>query len=192
MSRFVALDVETPNSRNDRMSAIGIAVLEDGRIVDRFVSPVNPETYFDSFNVALTGISPLTVADAPTFGELWQLLRPLLESGTLLAHNAPFDLSVLAHCLAAYGIAWQPTVPYLCTVRMARRVVGAFTENHRLNTLCDYYGIPLDHHRAGSDAEACALLFARLCETADPAPFLRRFDLTACRTVPPARLAPHR
>ena len=28
--RFIAFDVETPNSRNDRMSAIGITVIENG------------------------------------------------------------------------------------------------------------------------------------------------------------------
>ena len=31
--RYVAFDVETPNRYNNRMSAIGIAVVEDGRIV---------------------------------------------------------------------------------------------------------------------------------------------------------------
>ena len=30
MERFVAFDVETPNAANDRMSAIGIAVIEEG------------------------------------------------------------------------------------------------------------------------------------------------------------------
>ena len=32
MSRYIAFDVETPNSRNDRMSALGLSVIEDGRI----------------------------------------------------------------------------------------------------------------------------------------------------------------
>ena len=32
--RYIAFDVETPNSRNDRMSSIGIAVVEDGRIAE--------------------------------------------------------------------------------------------------------------------------------------------------------------
>ncbi len=32
MARFVAFDVETPNRWNDRMSAIGITVIEDGEV----------------------------------------------------------------------------------------------------------------------------------------------------------------
>ena len=43
MARFVAFDVETPNRWNDRMSAIGITVLEDGEIVEEFYSLVDPE-----------------------------------------------------------------------------------------------------------------------------------------------------
>ena len=40
MDRYIAFDVETPNRFNSRMSAIGIAVVEDGRIVDSFYSLV--------------------------------------------------------------------------------------------------------------------------------------------------------
>ena len=40
--RYIAFDVETPNSVNDRMSAIGITVMERGRVVDEFYSLVNP------------------------------------------------------------------------------------------------------------------------------------------------------
>ena len=45
-ARYVVFDVETPNSSNNRMSAIGIAVVEDGRLVKELSTLVNPETYF--------------------------------------------------------------------------------------------------------------------------------------------------
>jgi len=32
-NRFIAFDVETPNARNNRISAIGITIVENGRIV---------------------------------------------------------------------------------------------------------------------------------------------------------------
>lgn len=51
MYRYVVFDVETPNHYGDRMSAIGISVIEDGRIAEEFFSYVNPETYFDVFNI---------------------------------------------------------------------------------------------------------------------------------------------
>ena len=61
MARFVAFDVETPNAFNNRMSAIGVSVLEDGVITEEFYSLVNPEADFDWFNIQLTGITPEAV-----------------------------------------------------------------------------------------------------------------------------------
>lgn len=87
MARFVAFDVETPNRWNDRMSAIGITIVEDGEVVEEFYSLVDPEEPFDSFNVQLTGIDEQTVWGQPNFGELWPVIEPLMSSGMLLAHN---------------------------------------------------------------------------------------------------------
>ena len=154
MARFVVFDVETPNSFNNRMSAIGISVIEDGKIVEEFYSLVNPETHFDYFHVRLTGISEESVADAPTFGQLWPKIQPLMESGLLVAHNAAFDMNVLKKCLQAYEIDWKPYAHYICTVQMGRQLLPGI--GHKLNELCDYYGIELDHHQADSDSHACA------------------------------------
>ena len=159
MQRYVAFDVETPNEMNHRISAIGITVIEDGQIVHDFYSLVNPETRFAPFNIRLTGITPEQAAAAPSFPVLWPRIAPLLENGTLVAHNARFDLSVLGTCLRDYGIVWQKNVPYLCTVQMGRKILPGMS--HRLNVLCDFYGIDLNHHHADSDSHACAELLLR-------------------------------
>ncbi|MBE6908982.1 MAG: hypothetical protein E7474_05190 [Ruminococcaceae bacterium] len=173
--RYIAFDVETPNSANDRMSAIGVAIVEDGEIVDEFYSLVNPETHFDRFNISLTGITPEMVADQPTFPELWDNMAPMMEGGLLVAHNAPFDMSVLAKCLRYYGISWYPRVKYACTCQMSRR---AFPElpNHKLNTLCEYLHLGLDHHHAGSDSRACGEILLRCLKNGtDIRPFIRTY-----------------
>ena len=157
--RYVCFDVETPNSRNDRMSAIGIAVVEDGVITSEFFSYVNPEEPFDAFNTELTGISAETVTGAPAFRELWPQIKPLMSSGILVAHNAPFDMGVLKKCLLDYGIAWKERAPYVCTVRIGRAVLPNMS--HRLNDMCRYYQIGLDHHKADSDSHACAEILIR-------------------------------
>ena len=155
--RFVVFDVETPNFKNDRMSAIGVTVVEDGHIVWDFDTLINPEARFDRFNIALTGITPAAAAEAPTFPEVWRELRPIFDGGVLIAHNAPFDMGVLAKCLGHYGIFWRHSAPYACTCQMARRCYP-FLPNKKLVTLCDYLDIALDHHRAGSDAHAAAMI----------------------------------
>ena len=182
-TRFIAFDVETPNSANDRMSAIGITVVEDGEILQRFSTLINPETYFHPFNIQLTGITPDMASAAPTFPELWETIEPMMSSGVLIAHNAPFDMRVLSKCLRAYGIQWQPTTTYACTCRMGKACYPAL-ENHRLNTLCYHLHIPLNHHDAGSDSEGCAkLLVNYLKRGLDITRFLRRYDMQQSRTL---------
>ena len=185
MERFVAFDVETPNAANDRMSAIGIAVIEEGELVYSFSSLIDPEVHFDAFNIRLTGISEDTVREAPSFAGVWPEIGPLLQSGVLLAHNASFDLRVLACCLDAYGIDMPRYLRYACTVQMGRRCYPELP-NHRLDTLCRYRGIALDHHRADSDSLACAKLLLDYEKYGlDPAAFLRVYDWWMRRTVSP-------
>ncbi len=162
MNRYIAFDVETPNEKNNRMSAIGISVIEDRKIVDSFFSYVNPEQPFDRFNIELTGINEEKVADAPAFPELWEKIRPIMESGILVAHNARFDMGVLRSCLRDYGINWKPTEKAICTVLIGRDILPDIS--HRLNSMCDYYGIALHHHQADSDSRACAEILLRYIE----------------------------
>lgn len=183
MKRYVAFDVETPNSRNDRMSSIGIAIIEDGRIRRKFHTLIDPETYFSPFNVELTGITPEMVTGAPAFDRVWDVIGPAMQSGLLIAHNAPFDMSVLAKCLRAYCIDAPSSLNYACTVQMGRKAYP-FLPDHRLDTLCDHLGIPLEHHRADSDALACAKLLLDyqqkgLC----PESFMRTYDLSSFKTL---------
>ena len=181
--RYIAFDVETPNYANDRMSAIGITVIEDGLIIDEFYSLVNPEVPFSPFNISLTKITPEMVRDQPAFPQLWEKIRPIMESGVLIAHSAPFDMSVLAQCLKAYKIEWQPFARYACTCVMGRACYPELG-NHRLDTLCSYLKFDLDHHNAGSDSRACAmLLLDYLRHGVDIGRYLRRYDLILRKTV---------
>ena len=160
--RYVVYDVETPNALNDRMSAIGISVIEDGKIVKEFFSYVDPETHFDPFNVELTGIDEDVVRGKPTFPELWKEIEPIMSDGILVAHNAVFDLGVLKKCLEDYGITWKPSVKYACTVQIGRKLLPDM--KHNLKVMCEYYGIPLDHHKADSDSHACAEILIKYFE----------------------------
>ena len=174
--RYIAFDVETPNRFNNRMSAIGISVVEDGRIIDSFYSLVDPEQPFDWFNTQLTGIDSRAVRGAPTFPELWRRIEPVMDSGLLVAHNAGFDMGVLKKCLRGYGISWHPQVQGVCTVSMGRRLLPGIS--HRLNDMCEFYGIDLSHHQADSDSRACAMILLRYLESgADPGRYIRNYTM---------------
>lgn len=183
MQSYTVFDVETPNYTNDRISAIGITTVTDNAITDSYYTLVNPETHFDYFNIRLTGITPESVEDKPTFPELWEKIEPLMTSGILVAHNASFDMSVLAKCLNFYAISCPQEIEYACTCQIGRRCLPCM-ENYKLDTLCDALSIPLDHHNAGSDSTACAkLLLHYLDGGADIKRFIRRYNISGVCTV---------
>lgn len=180
-NRYIVFDVETPNSKNDRMSSIGITVVEALKIKEEYNYLINPEEPFDDFNIELTGISPDMVKDKATFGELWNTVSPVLTSGILIAHNAPFDMGVLAKCLEAYNINCGRIANYACTCMIARRFFPSLP-NCRLNTISDYLNIKLDHHNALSDSHACAeILIHYLKNGVNIKNFMKQYDLkTKC------------
>ncbi len=58
-----------------------------------------------------------------------------------------------------YAIVCETTLNYACTARIGRAVLPNM--GHRLNDLCRYYKIGLDHHKADSDSRACAEILIR-------------------------------
>ena len=55
---------------------------------------------------------------------------------------------------------WKPYVRYTCTVQLGRRMQPGMS--HKLNDVCDRYGICLNHHQANSDSRACAEILLAL------------------------------
>ena len=161
--RIVAIDVETPNGRDAAICQIGIVVAEFGEIVKTEQYLVDPEVPFDPQNVAIHGITPADVKNAPNFPTLWPRIAHWFTDSVLVAHNAAFDLGVLTGTLARYGIP-APEITYCCTVQMARRRFSRETYgSYRLDTLCAAFDVPLPrHHDALCDALACYKLYREL------------------------------
>jgi DNA polymerase III subunit epsilon len=158
---LIALDFETATAQLDSPCELGLAVVRGGVVREVHNWLIKPASwpYFSPYNVAVHGIRPEHVADAPTFGEVWEEVRPIMHHATIVAHNASFDMSVLRTTLARCRIP-HPLFQYFCSVSMARRVWPAMPK-FDLKTLCTRHGIPLKHHRAGNDAEATAELVLR-------------------------------
>ncbi len=151
--RFVAIDFETADHGRDSACAVGLVRVEDGVMthrVHRYIRPPRSEFVFTHIH----GITWQDVAGEPAFPEVWSQVEPLLAGVDFLAaHHAPFDRGVLGACCATGGLP-APALEWRCTVRLARRVLRIRPAN--LRHVCDTLGIPLRHHEALSDAEACA------------------------------------
>ncbi|MHB1153516.1 MAG: 3'-5' exonuclease [Eubacteriales bacterium] len=163
MNRIIAFDVETPNRRNDRICSIGLTIIENGEVVDSFYYLVNPECEFDPLNIDIHGIHPGDVASAPTFDKVWNEIGSLFRENLVAAHNATFDLCVLKKVLSHYHYD-ETIINYICTVDLSR-ANNHKVFNHKLSTLCDYFGIHHDHHNAVSDSNACACILCNYINT---------------------------
>ena len=153
MSNFIVIDFETANANRNSACALGLVKVSDGKIVHEechFIRPPSPFFRFTNIH----GITWADVAEAPDFGKVWEDIEGQFdEVDFVAAHNASFDRGVLNACWDTYGKI-NPALSYLCTVRLARNLWGLHPT--RLPDVCNFLGIKLDHHRADSDARACA------------------------------------
>jgi len=151
---FVAIDFETANSSRNSACSLGAVLIENGKIVQRKYSLINPEVPFHRFCTYIHGITEETVQDAPTFSQIHKSVFDMLDGHIIVAHNAGFDMAVLADSCRARGLA-VPNSSSFCSVEMARKAWPEMS-HHKLNSLCTHFNIPLKHHNAIEDATACA------------------------------------
>ena len=150
---FVAIDFETADNGADSACSVGLVRVEALKVVRRETVLIRPPRSRVLFT-HVHGITWSMVAAEPPFADVWPKLAPMLDGAThLVAHNAPFDRRVLEACCRVAGHA-VPALPFLCTVQMARKKWQLRPAN--LPAVCRFLNIPLNHHDAGSDAEACA------------------------------------
>lgn len=151
--RFAAIDFETANHSRDSACAVGVVIVDGQRIVDRVYQLIRPPTSEFTFT-PIHGLTWRDVRSAPTFAELWpDLARRIGTVEFLASHNAPFDSGVLSSCCRTHRL---PAIrrPFVCTVQVARQMWSIYPT--KLPDVCARLCIPLRHHQADSDAEACA------------------------------------
>lgn len=154
---FIAMDFETANYEAHSACALGLIFVKNNQILGHYYSLIRPETHFAPSHIQVHGIFPKDVINSPEFPQVWEQIRPYFDSWPLVvAHNMPFDRSVLKGSLTYYGLE-MPKMMTLDTVQTSRHFLKkGLVRNHRLNTLATYYNIPLNHHDALDDARACA------------------------------------
>jgi DNA polymerase III subunit epsilon len=74
------------------------------------------------------------------------------QADYLVAHNAGFDRNVLHRCCQHAEVEFS-AMNFACTVKLARLAWNI--RPTRLSDVCGSLGISLNHHHAGSDADAC-------------------------------------
>ena len=154
--KFAVVDVETTGGAGllNRITEIGIVLLDGLREVGTFHSLVDPCTPITPYVRNLTGITDEMVRGKPQFSELADNLSHLFDGRIFVAHNVQFDCRMVSSEFKRAGIKFDP--PRLCTVKLSRRVFPGFA-SYSLNNLTASLGLPgFNHHRAMDDTYACA------------------------------------
>lgn len=156
METFVAIDFETATAQRASACAIGWSKFDDGVQTQSGATLIDPRIAPDEwsgFNIHIHGIHPEDVVGAPDFIAAWNHVCDVAGGSPLAAHNASFDISVARAEMLRFGV--QPTpFHYTCSAALAR-VAWPEMLSVSLQILADELDIDLDHHDAGSDANAC-------------------------------------
>ncbi len=156
---YAIVDIETTggNFKNGRITEIAIYRHDGERIVDEFVSLVNPECYIPDYITQLTGITNQMVQKAPFFPQIARRVLDITSEAVFVAHNATFDYNFIRAEFASLGYDFNRTT--LCTVKMSRKLLPGYP-SYSLGNLTQALGITIQgRHRAGGDAFATAQLF---------------------------------
>ncbi|WP_286760510.1 exonuclease domain-containing protein [Salegentibacter sp. UBA1130] len=159
---YAVVDIETTGGKYNEEGITEIAIYKfDGlKVVDQFISLVNPEKPIQPFVVNLTGINNDMLRNAPKFYEVARRIVEITEDCVLVAHNAKFDYRILRTEFKRLGFDFERRS--LCTVELSKKLIPG-QASYSLGKLVRALGIPLsDRHRASGDAQATVKLFKML------------------------------
>lgn len=160
-NKFVVFDIETTgfSAVNDRIIEIGAVKVENGEIVDRYSTFVNPERPIPFEIEKLTGINDGMVVDAAVIEDILPEFLAFSEDCIMVAHNAEFDMSFIKENCRRMNLLRKFTV--VDTLAMARSMLPDL-KNYKLDTVVEAVGGTLEnHHRAVEDAESTADIFVK-------------------------------
>lgn len=163
--KIACIDFETANPFWGSICAVGMTVIEDGKIVhslNTYIKPHPEHGVFNRDNIRVHGIKPEMVKDSPEFKDIYPQIKPYIENGFVAAHNSSFDIVCLKDVLTLYNIP-IPGFEYICTCEISRKAWQGL-KNYRLKTVATHLGHKFKHHDAGEDAEASANILIKAME----------------------------
>lgn len=170
MAEYVAFDLETTGFRPgvDHIIQIGaVRFDETGRILGRFETFVNPHCPIPQAVSDLCHITDADVAGGLEERDAVFRLAAFCKGAELVGHSGHFDRSF---CAVFAPLAFRKERVLYDTYWIASAFIPK-ADKHSLIALAQRFGVRHDQpHRAPSDAEATALLFATFIEMAKNAP----------------------
>lgn len=160
---FTVIDLETTglNPKTEKIIEIGAVRVRDGVVTEQFTTLVNPGRKLEERIIELTGICDKDLETAPFIEDVLPNLIAFIGEDILVGHRVLFDFSFIKKAAVNMNLPFERKG--IDTLKLARRFLPEL-QSKRLPFLCEYYGIPLQAHRAVEDAGATAALYQKLAE----------------------------
>ena len=161
---FIAIDLETTgvSYRVDKIIEIGALKVIGGKIVDTFVSLINPGIPIPPDATHINRITNAMVNNQPTFKDIFPSFVTFIEDLPLVAHNAPFDAKFLVSAFNNFDT--ELPNQFIDTLSISRKFFPN-SPNHKLATLNTYLDLNgYASHRALDDAYVTYLLYMKCFE----------------------------
>lgn len=160
---FVVIDVETANPNPRSICQIGIATFQNDSLSSVWGSLIDPEDSFSALNIAIHGIRPHHVTDAPNWVDIQYELRSRLEKRVVASHTY-FDFRAVRSANERYGIPGISWADWVDTCKVAR-TAWPHLSSHRLSSLAHAFGISYQPHDATEDARCAGEILLRAVQT---------------------------
>lgn len=159
--QFVAVDVETANTDPGSVCQVGIAEFHDNELAGTWGTLIDPEDYFDAFNVSIHGIDEKVIEGAPTYAEVVTEVQQRLGADSIAVCHTHFDRTAFSRVHYRYTLpALQCT--WLDSARVVRRAWPQFSRRgYRLDNVAQELGISFRHHDAVEDARVAGEILVR-------------------------------
>lgn len=183
LGNFVVIDTETTGLYPSKSEIVEISAIRFRywEPVEKFSTLCSAKKGISEDAARINGITAEMVEGKPLFGQVAASLQDFIGKDNLIGHNLEFDLKFIVK----YGVDLAAEKrKYFDTLDIAQRTIkkqkqkwdkelccyfpaeGDYgIENHKLDTLCRWYGIAHpDAHRALADCYATALVFEKLVD----------------------------
>ncbi len=170
---YAVVDIETTGTdpKTDRIIQFGCVLVEDGKIVSRFATDINPDQRISKQIQHLTGLTNQRVRKAPYFEDVALTIYNLLADTTFVAHNIFFDYPFLSNELERCGMP-PLRIPGIDTVELSQ-IFFPTNLSFRLTDLANEFDLTHDNpHQADSDAEVTAQLLLKIEKTIKSLPLV--------------------
>jgi DNA polymerase III subunit epsilon len=152
-NNFTIVDLETTGGSPffNRIIEIGLLRVQNGEVVEKYETFINPGIPIPSYITKITGIETRHLSDAPYFEEVAQDLLKKFHGAIFVAHNVSFDYGFLQN--EFHRLGYDFSYPQLCTVKLSRALFPEH-RHHNLSAIIDRYGLAcINRHRAFDDAK---------------------------------------